>query len=110
MVAATGEHGALLLVSVLLDRAMTEEDLVRALGDLGLVASQERVRALLTQLVTLGLARLVSSDGTPARYVATVLGRKRVAAVEAGTALQGQLAELEQLRTDLISAVAHELR
>lgn len=110
MAAPTGEHGSLLLASILLDHGMTEADLVRAFGDLGLVTSQERVRALLEQLVALGLARLVSTDGTPARYVATVLGRNRVAAVEAGTALQGQLAELEQLRTELISAVAHELR
>ena len=69
---------------------------MRALGDLGFVASEERVRDLLEQLVTLGLARLVSTEGAPPRYVASVLGRKRVAAVEAGTALQGQLAELEQ--------------
>ena len=110
MAAPTGEHGALLLASILLDHGMSEADLVRAFGDLGLVTTQDRVRILLEQLVTLGLARLVSTDGTPARYVATVLGRNRVAAVEAGAALQGQLAELEQLRTELISAVAHELR
>jgi two-component system sensor histidine kinase VicK len=110
MAAPTGEHGALLLASILLDHGMTEADLIRALGDLGFVASKERVRSLLEQLVALGLARLVSTDGAPARYVATVLARQRAAAVEAGAALQGQLAELEQLRTELISAVAHELR
>jgi signal transduction histidine kinase len=110
MAAANGEHGALLFASTFLDRGMTERELVRAFGDLGFVVTEERARDLLQQLAALGLARLVSTDGDAPRYATTVLGRSHLEAVDAGAALQGQLTELERLRTELISAVAHELR
>jgi signal transduction histidine kinase len=111
MAAAAGEHGALLLASSVLDRPMSASDVAEALGALGFVVEPARARELLVQLTELGLARVVATDGDDIpRYVVSVLGRSRVAAIEAGAALQAQLGELEQLRTELISAVAHELR
>jgi signal transduction histidine kinase len=64
---------------------------------------------LLPRLAELGLVRVSRRDGDARRYVPTSLG---VRALE--TSLHGEaaipLAELERLRTDLLSTIAHELR
>jgi signal transduction histidine kinase len=64
---------------------------------------------LLTDLAGLGLVRAAqrSEDGT--RYVATTLGMHYIADGLSGSA-GVPLAELERLRTDLLSTIAHELR
>ncbi len=64
---------------------------------------------LLGDLADLGLVRATQRGGRGTRFVATTLGLRYV---EAG--LRGEasipLAELEGLRTDLLSTIAHELR
>jgi len=68
-------------------------------------------RAALTELAALGFVRVAAGEGATARYVLTQLGQRHVA-----TSLFGQPEavaahqELEQLRSDLLSAIAHELR
>jgi signal transduction histidine kinase len=69
------------------------------------------IRAALVELAALGLVRVAAGEGETARYVLTQLGQR-----QAATSLFGQPEvvaahqELEQLRSDLISAIAHELR
>lgn len=64
---------------------------------------------LVGRLASLGLVRVSRREGSLRRYVPTSLGAR---AIE--TAIQGEaaisLAELERLRTDLLSTIAHELR
>ena len=64
---------------------------------------------LLGGLADLGLVRATQRTGGGARYVATTLGMRYVT-----EGLHGEagipLAELEGLRTDLLSTIAHELR
>jgi signal transduction histidine kinase len=66
-------------------------------------------RHLLAELGDLGLVRATQRNGDTARYVVTTLGQRFI-----DTALHGEvsipLAELEGLRTDLLSTIAHELR
>ena len=64
---------------------------------------------LLAELSALGLARVARGTGEGRRYVLTSLGRQSLqASPTAGSA--ERLAELERLRTDLLSTIAHELR
>lgn len=65
--------------------------------------------ALLEELARLGLVRVTRTDGSGRRYVLTSLGRQvlRDSLVTGGA---DRLAELESLRTDLLSTIAHELR
>ena len=66
--------------------------------------------ALLGRLAELGLVR-IPRHGGEARYFLTSLGQQHAQATLAGQPeLAGGLAELERLRTDLLSTVAHELR
>jgi signal transduction histidine kinase len=66
-------------------------------------------RHLLAELGDLGLVRATQKHEDVARYVVTTLGQRCI-----DTALHGEasipLAELEGLRTDLLSTIAHELR
>ncbi len=65
--------------------------------------------ALLEELARLGLVRVTSADGSGRRYVLTSLGQQALRdSLVVGEA--DRLAELESLRTDLLSAIAHELR
>ncbi|HEU0243925.1 MAG TPA: histidine kinase dimerization/phospho-acceptor domain-containing protein, partial [Candidatus Limnocylindrales bacterium] len=66
------------------------------------------VEELMTELVMLGLVRIARS--TPNReYVLSSLGR-RLVEHGAWTDAAGPMKELERLRTDLLSIIAHELR
>lgn len=65
--------------------------------------------ALLEELARLGLVRVTRTDRARRRYALTSLGQQ----VLADSLLDGgvdRLAELESLRTDLLSTIAHELR
>lgn len=67
--------------------------------------------ALLDRLTRLGLARVAIGEGAAARYVLTSLGQHYLETSLGGSAtVEAQLAELERLRTDLLSTIAHELR
>jgi len=64
---------------------------------------------LLDDLADLGLVRVTQRIGGDARFVATTLGHRYATGGLHGGA-QVTLAELEGLRTDLLSTIAHELR
>jgi signal transduction histidine kinase len=75
----------------------------------GASLAQGTAATLLAGLAELGLVRATQRTAGGSRYVATTLGARYL---DAG--LQGDvstlLAELERLRTDLLSTIAHELR
>jgi signal transduction histidine kinase len=76
----------------------------------GATVQLERATELLEELVALGLVRL-DVVGTAARYRRTPLGDQIAAgAITEGGELRPHLAELERLRSDLLTTVAHELR
>ncbi len=75
--------------------------------DIGADLQPGVAETLLAELASLGLAR-VGRPGEPRSYVPTTLGRRVVAGSLPGGA--ESLEELERLRTDLLSVVAHELR
>lgn len=62
--------------------------------------------ALLVELAAMGLTRVARGTGTQRRYVLTTLGRQALR-VSPTLETAAQLAELEQLRTDLLSTIAH---
>jgi signal transduction histidine kinase len=62
----------------------------------------------LGELETLGLIRVARTTPT-AEYVPTALGERLVAG-DGGRAAMAPLEEVERLRTDLLSVIAHELR
>jgi signal transduction histidine kinase len=98
-------HAALTLVPPSTTAAELERRFAASGADL-----RPRIAArLLAGLADLGLVRATQRSGRGTRWVATTLGLRYV---DAG--LHGQasipLAELEGLRTDLLSTIAHELR
>jgi signal transduction histidine kinase len=66
--------------------------------------------AAIARLAELGLVRVAAGEGVDRRYVLTQLGRRQTEASLAGPGVSAALAELERLRSDLLSAIAHELR
>jgi signal transduction histidine kinase len=65
--------------------------------------------ALLDELARLGLVRVTRGSASRRRFVLTSLGQQALRdSLASGSA--DQLAELESLRTDLLSTIAHELR
>jgi signal transduction histidine kinase len=111
-VRAAAERALLQFASILIDGGATEAELASRFAELDVVITPLRARRILAQLGHLGLAGIasVTSDASSARFVTTVLGRREIAAVAASAELDAQLADLEHLRNELISAVAHELR
>ena len=86
----------------------TVSDLERRFDDEGANLRVGVVEALLIELESLGLVRV--ARGAPAReYVLTSLGRRLVAHGDWSDA-STPLKDLERLRTDLLSTIAHELR
>jgi signal transduction histidine kinase len=110
MASSAAEHALSVLASTLIQAGATEAELADEFAGLRIPVSRPRAREILEELARLGLARVGSHDGDTPRYVTTALGRNRLSAVGSGTRLHVQLAELERLRSELISAVAHELR
>jgi signal transduction histidine kinase len=65
----------------------------------------------LDELARLGLARAVAGPGGEDRYSLTPLGERLLRTSFAGNAEQADmLAEVERMRTELLSTIAHELR
>ena len=98
--------------SILIDGGATAAELASRFAQLEVLITPDHAQRILGQLGELGLARIASTtgDASTARFVTTVLGKREIAAVAASAELDGQLADLERLRNELISAVAHELR
>ena len=89
----------------------TPTDLVDRFTAAGASIDKERATALLADLAGLGLVRVARHNGEGQVHVLTTLGRQvRDAGVGASAEVNLHLAELERLRTDLLSTIAHELR
>jgi signal transduction histidine kinase len=92
----------------LVQRGATVADLQRRFSDNGAELRPGVVEGLLTELESLGLVRI--SRGSPAReYVLSSLGRRLV---QHGnwTDAAAPMKDLERMRTDFLSIIAHELR
>jgi len=87
----------------------TAPELERRFASAGARLEPALAAALLGELLALGLVRVARHDGDESLYVPTSLGIKAVADGIGGIA-SVQLADLESLRTDLLSTIAHELR
>jgi two-component system, OmpR family, phosphate regulon sensor histidine kinase PhoR len=77
----------------------------------GAVVEEARAAGILAELAALGLVRVARAAAESRVHVLTSLGRQLVesgAVIAPGVATQ--LADLEHLRTDLLSTIAHELR
>ncbi len=98
-------HAALALVPP----SVTASELEQRFAASGADLRPRMAARLIADLADLGLVRASRRSGRGTRWVATTLGLRYV---DAG--LEGQasvpLAELEGLRTDLLSTIAHELR
>ena len=77
----------------------------------GAVVDEARAGAMLRELADLGLVRVARRSEDGRVHVVTSLGRQfSEAGADLDEGLAFQLAELEHLRTDLLSTIAHELR
>jgi len=99
-------HAALVLVPP----SATAAELSARFAETGAALAPRVADTLLASLADLGLVRAGrrGREGA-ARYVTTTLGSRSIAAGIHGDAAI-PLAELERLRTDLLSTIAHELR
>lgn len=89
----------------------TPGNLVARFAAAGARLDEERAAAILADLAGLGLVRVARHNGDGHVHVLTTLGRQvRDAGVGASAEINLHLAELERLRTDLLSTIAHELR
>ena len=99
-------HGALALVAP----SVTAAELEARFASFGATLEPDVAGRLLAQLADLGLVRAARQDGDGGtRFVTTTLGARWLAGGLGGDAAVS-LAELEALRTDLLSTIAHELR
>ncbi|MEO5963947.1 MAG: HAMP domain-containing sensor histidine kinase [Candidatus Limnocylindrales bacterium] len=94
---------------VLLPPSATASELDRRFAAAGADLRPGTSAQVLAKLANLGLIRATRQTGDGVRYVTTTLGMR---SIDAG--LRGEaglsLADLERLRTDLLSTIAHELR
>ncbi|HUG48849.1 MAG TPA: ATP-binding protein [Candidatus Limnocylindria bacterium] len=97
---------ALAALAVVADGA-TATELEQRFDAAGARLADGTAQRLLDQLAGLGLIRAAS----PGRFVPTSIGQRRIADQRPlGDDETHRLAELERLRTDLLSTIAHELR
>lgn len=93
------------------DHGTTPSALAGRFAALDAPISERTAEALLDELNALGLARVVRGHHGDGHYFRTPLGARLVAASFAGRKEHVELlAELELMRTDLVSTIAHELR
>jgi signal transduction histidine kinase len=98
-------HTALALVSP----TATTDELAARFDDAGAGIDPALAASLLDELTALGLVRVMRGAGEERRYIATSLGGRVLEGSAAGEPAT-LLAELERLRSDLLSTIAHELR
>ncbi len=95
----------------LVDDGATPADLADRFARAGATVDAGRAAGLLGELTGLGLVRVARHHGDDRVHVLTSLGHQVLAGgLGADTAVVEGLAELERLRTDLLSTIAHELR
>ncbi len=90
--------------------AVTPRGLSERFGAVGAYVEASRAADLLGELAGLGLVRVARQNGDARVHVLTSLGRTMQGGGLAAEAVAARLAELERLRTDLLSTIAHELR
>jgi len=89
----------------------TPNNLADRFVDAGAAIDAARAKALLGELAGLGLVRIARHNGDDRFHVLTTLGRQMLSgSLGADAGVVKHLAELERLRTDLLSTIAHELR
>ncbi len=93
----------------LIGESATAGELLTRLTGQRAALSEERTAEMLDHLASLGLVRVISAEGDR-RYGLTSLGVKAIEATVGAETLTSHLAELENLRSDLLSTVSHELR
>jgi signal transduction histidine kinase len=98
-------HAALALVGP----SATADELEARFTDVGAALRPHLATKLLDDLAGLGLVRATQRTGDGHRYVPTSLGLRYVGA-GLGPEVAVPLAELERLRSDLLSTIAHQLR
>ena len=95
----------------LVDRPSTPEELVRRFGSAGAAISVQQAQALIEELTDRGLVRVARvTDAGERQVVRTVIGDHLVDALVGQSSLDGRRTELERLRSDLLSTIAHEVR
>ena len=86
-------------------------DLAERFAGAGATIDVARATALLGELADLGLVRIARHNGDDRVHVLTSLGRQMLSgSLGSDAGVVEHLAELERLRTDLLSTIAHELR
>ena len=89
----------------------TPADLAERFTDAGAAIEAAGTSSLLGELAALGLVRVARHNGDDRFHVLTSLGRQVLGGnLGADAGVVERLAELERLRTDLLSTIAHELR
>ncbi len=105
---ASGSSPLAVAALALVQRGATVSDLERRFSENGAELRPGVVEGLLTELEALGLVRI--SRGSPVReYVLSSLGR-RLVEHGAWTDAAVPMKDLERMRTDFLSIIAHELR
>lgn len=94
---------------VLLGDGATAAELAHRFAEEGATLEPGIADGLLGELLALGLVRVGRREGEARLYLPTSLGRQAVADGIGGVA-SVQLADLEAVRSDLLSTIAHELR
>lgn len=95
----------------LVEDPSTAEDLAQHFARAGAAISVQQAQALINELTDRGLVRIahVTAAGER-RVVRTVIGDHLVEALVGQNSLDERLTELERLRSDLVSTIAHEVR
>ena len=88
---------------------VTPSELVARFAAAEAAVTERAAEARLDELCRLGLARSVRGEGG-SRYVLTPLGERLLGVSLAGGDQVQLLADIEHMRTDLLSTIAHELR
>ena len=89
----------------------TPADLAERFADSGAAVDIAQATGLLRELAGLGLVRIARHNGDDRFHVLTSLGRQMLGgSLGSDAGVVERLAELERLRTDLLSTIAHELR
>lgn len=90
---------------------VTPSDLMIRFAAAGAAIEERSAEALLDELSGLGLARVVRGVHRHGDYFPTPLGARLLGASFAGRPEHADmLAEIEQMRTDILATIAHELR
>lgn len=97
----------------LIGDGVTARGLAERLGAAGAHVEAAVAAGILAELAALGLVRVARGDSDDRVRVLTSLGRAMTGSapgIGADAGIRARLAELERLRTDLLSTIAHELR